>query len=52
VIGAQVGTRLGTKLRPEHLRLLLGGLVLSVGVQLAFDLLLPPEEAFSIEADG
>ncbi len=50
VIGAQFGAQLGTRLKPEHLRLLLGALVLSVGVQLAFDLLLAPEEAFSIES--
>jgi len=52
VIGAQIGTRLGTRLRPEHLRLLLGLLVLSVCIQLALDLLLRPEQPFSIELDG
>ncbi len=49
VIGAQLGAQLGTRLKPEHLRLLLGALVLSVGLQLALDLLLAPEDPFSIE---
>jgi hypothetical protein len=49
VIGAQLGAQLGTRLKPEHLRLLLGALVLSVGLQLALDLLLAPEDPFSVE---
>jgi hypothetical protein len=52
VIGAQFGARIGTKMRPEHLRLLLALLVLGVGGQIALDLLLRPDELFSFEAGG
>jgi uncharacterized membrane protein YfcA len=52
VVGAQVGTRLGPRLRPETLRLLLAVLVLSVGGQLALDLVLRPAEIFSVEPAG
>ena len=47
---AQVGAQIGTKLRPEHLRLLLALLVLGVCAQIALTLLLRPEELFSVEA--
>ena len=49
VIGAQFGARIGSRLRPEHLRLLLALLVLGVGGQIALDLLLRPDEPFSFE---
>jgi uncharacterized membrane protein YfcA len=48
VVGAQIGTRIGTKLRPEMLRLLLAILVLGVCLQLAIDLVIPPEDRFSV----
>ena len=49
VVGAQAGARLGTRMRPEHLRLALALLVLGVGLQLLAGLLVPPAERFSIE---
>jgi hypothetical protein len=49
VVGAQAGARLGTRMRPEHLRLALALLVLAVGLQLALGLLVPPEEPFTLE---
>src|SRR5438045_1112583 len=42
VLGAQIGTRFGTKLRGEQLRFLLALLVLAVAAKLAFDLTVRP----------
>lgn len=49
VVGAQIGTRIGSKMKAEQLRILLALLVLSVCIQLAFDLLLRPSELYSTE---
>jgi uncharacterized protein len=48
VVGAQFGARAGQKMRSERLRLLLGVLVLAVGLRFAFDLVVRPEDLFSI----
>jgi len=48
VIGAQFGARLGQKLRGEQLRALLALLVLAVGLRFAVDLIIKPEELFSL----
>ncbi|CTQ33380.1 sulfite exporter TauE/SafE family protein [Jannaschia rubra] len=48
VIGAQIGTRIGTRLKAEQLRILLAIMVLAVCGKLALDLLLRPEELYSI----
>jgi len=48
VIGAQMGTRLGTKLRAEQLRILLSLMVLAVCGRIALDLLLTPDEVYSL----
>jgi uncharacterized membrane protein YfcA len=48
VTGAQFGARAGQKMRSERLRLLLGLLVLAVGIRFAFDLVLRPENLYSI----
>lgn len=48
VIGAQLGAMAGTGLRGEHARLLLGLLVVSVALRLAWDLIVPPEDLFNI----
>lgn len=50
VIGAQIGTVVGTKLKAEQLRILLAALVLSVAIKIAFDLLLQPNELYSLAA--
>ncbi|HEX2655504.1 MAG TPA: sulfite exporter TauE/SafE family protein [Xanthobacteraceae bacterium] len=52
VIGAQFGARAGQKIRGEQLRLLLGMLVLLVGLRFAYDLVLKPDELFSVRLDG
>jgi hypothetical protein len=50
VIGAQFGARMGQKLRGDQLRLLLALLVLSVGVRFAVNLVLQPDEIYSVSA--
>ncbi|MGS4945024.1 sulfite exporter TauE/SafE family protein [Meridianimarinicoccus sp. RP-17] len=49
VIGAQIGSRMGTNLKAEQLRILLASLVLLVCGKLALDLLLEPSELYSLE---
>jgi uncharacterized protein len=48
VIGAQFGARAGQKIRAERLRFLLGLLVLLVGLRFALDLVVRPEELYSV----
>lgn len=48
VVGAQIGTRYGTKLRGEQLRFLLALLVLAVAAKLAFDLTVRPASLFAV----
>ena len=52
VVGAQIGTRFGTKLRGEQLRSLLALLVLIVCVKLAFDLVITPDDLYSLGEGG
>jgi uncharacterized protein len=52
VIGAQFGARAGQKIRGEQLRLLLGILVLLVGLRFAIDLVIKPDELFSLRVEG
>lgn len=52
VIGAQIGTQVGMKLKAEALRVLLALLVLAVAGKIAFDLLVPPDELYSIRVVG
>jgi len=49
VIGAQFGTRIGAKLKGEQLRGLLALIVLMVCFKLFLDVVLTPEELFSLE---
>ena len=52
VVGAQFGARAGQKIRSEHLRLLLGLLILSVGIRFAVELVIRPDELYSIRELG
>jgi uncharacterized membrane protein YfcA len=52
VVGAQFGARAGQKIRSEHLRLLLGLLILSVGIRFAVQLIISPDELYSIREVG
>ena len=52
VVGAQFGARAGQKIRSEHLRLLLGLLILSVGIRFAIQLVITPDELYSIREVG
>ena len=48
VIGAQFGARAGAKISGERLRLGLGLLVLAVGIRFAFNLVLAPDDLYSL----
>jgi uncharacterized membrane protein YfcA len=48
VVGAQIGTRVGVRLKAEQLRILLSLLVLTVAIRIAFDLLVTPNELYSV----
>lgn len=52
VIGAQIGVRIGAKLRGEQLRILLALMVLVVCAKLALDLTLTPSDVFSLGGGG
>jgi len=52
VTGAQFGARAGQKIRGEHLRLLLGLLILAVGVRFAVELVVRPADLFTIRETG
>ena len=51
VVGAQIGTRWGARLRGEELRLLLALIVLAVAAKLVFDLTVRPDNLFSIAVE-
>jgi uncharacterized protein len=48
VIGAQIGTRVGVRLKAEQLRILLSLLVLTVALRIGADLLVAPDELYSV----
>ena len=52
VIGAQFGARAGQNMRGERLRLLLGALVLCVGLRFLYQLVVVPDDLYSIRALG
>jgi uncharacterized membrane protein YfcA len=52
VIGAQFGARAGQNMRGERLRLLLGLLVLAVGLRFAYQLVVKPDDLYSIRLLG
>jgi len=52
VLGAQLGSRFGSKLRGEQLRALLAIMVLAVAVKLARDLGVRPEDLYSVVMVG
>jgi uncharacterized membrane protein YfcA len=49
VIGAQFGANIGQKTRGEHLRLLLGLIVVGVGIRFAYDLVVEPDDLYAIQ---
>ncbi|MCB2101026.1 MAG: sulfite exporter TauE/SafE family protein [Rhodobacterales bacterium] len=52
VIGAQFGAKAGAKLKGEQLRILLALMVIGVCMKLGFDLVLTPDDLYSIGAGG
>jgi uncharacterized membrane protein YfcA len=52
VVGAQLGAAIGLRLKAEQLRILLALLVLAVAGKIALDLVLAPDELYSISIPG
>jgi len=53
VTGAQLGAKVGMKLKPEQMRALLALIVLLVGLRMAVDLVIEPDELYSVtDRDG
>lgn len=52
VIGAQLGSNAGNRLRGEQLRILLAGIVLMVCLKLGYDLVSTPPDIYSLGAVG
>lgn len=52
VVGAQIGTRIGLRLKAEQLRALLAATVLVVCIRLGLDLLITPDDLFSLAVGG
>jgi len=48
VIGAQIGSVIGLKLKAEHLRVLLSMMVLAICIKLGISLVIEPSEVFSL----
>ena len=48
VTGAQFGARAGQRIRGEHLRLLLGLLILAVGIRFAIELGIRPDDLYTV----
>ncbi|MBP0575214.1 TSUP family transporter, partial [Mycobacterium tuberculosis] len=48
VVGAQFGAQVGTRLRGDQLRALLGLLILAVGIRFAVDLIVTPADPYSL----
>jgi uncharacterized protein len=52
VIGAQVGAKIGGHLKGEQLRGLLALIVLGVCAKLTFDLVITPDDLYSLGSGG
>ncbi len=52
VVGAQMGTRIGSRLPAVHLRGMLAFIVLTIALKLAFGLFSTPDEIYSITVDA
>jgi uncharacterized protein len=50
VIGAQVGTRIAARFKPDYLRLLLAAIVLAVAFRMAIGLTWQPDEIYTVQA--
>jgi uncharacterized protein len=52
VVGAQIGAAIGLRMKAEQLRILLALVVLAVAGKIALDLILPPEDLYSVTIPG
>jgi uncharacterized membrane protein YfcA len=48
VVGAQFGVRMGAGLKGEHIRALLGAILLAASLKFLFDLVVPPQELYTL----
>mgnify|MGYP000199732546 FL=1 len=49
VVGAQIGTRIAARFRPDYLRLLLAAIVLAVAFRMAIGLTWQPDEIYTVQ---
>ena len=49
VVGAQIGSRIAQRFKPDHLRLILAGLVLAVAFRMALGLTWRPDEIYTVQ---
>jgi uncharacterized membrane protein YfcA len=49
VTGAQIGARFARRVRPDYLRLLLAGIVLTVALRMALGLGWRPDEIYTVQ---
>ena len=52
VVGGHFGAQAGQKLKGEQLRLMLALIVLAVAIRILFDLVLPPDDLYSLTPLG
>jgi len=48
VVGAQLGARLGARLRGEHIRALLGALLIAASLAFLWEVVIPPQEQYTL----
>jgi hypothetical protein len=48
VVGAQIGVRVGQKIKADELRLILALMIIAIGVRLSVDLVWPPADPFTL----
>lgn len=49
VVGAQIGSRIAQRFKPDHLRLILAGIVLAVAFRMALGLTWRPDEIYTVQ---
>lgn len=49
VVGAQIGSRVAQRFKPDHLRLILAGIVLAVAFRMALGLTWRPDEIYTVQ---
>lgn len=52
VVGAQLGARLGARLRGEHIRALLGAILIAASLAFLANVVIPPQEQYTLVGGG